>query len=236
MEFRYPWDPPPPAPPPLPEPATVPSKPRGRRRRRPAAATAPNWLYHQLIISGPAAAVANFAAAARGAGVIPWRLDFARIEEDVFNLAAVVPAERRQLNIDGCHLLARQFRDRVEAHHAKAVALIGRREACSFDLHVLLPVPASVLRLGPNDPAALAWLTTHWGTSDRLRQVHALAAPRPGRRRGPHELVRGGPRLPAGHAVIGYGFFTCGETPHAAVATLQPRWPELRFVLRPRPA
>jgi hypothetical protein len=224
MELRYPWDPPPPAPPPLPEPATVPPKPRGRRPRQPAAATAPNWLYHHLIISGPPAAIANFAAAARGAGVIPWRLDFARIEEDVFNMTAAVPAERRQLNIASCHLLARQFRDPIEAHHARALARIGRSRACPFDLHVLLPVPTSVLALGPNDPAALAWLTTHWGTSDRLRQVHALAAPRPGR------------RLPAGHAVIGYGFFTCGETPHAAIATLQPRWPELRFVLRPRPA
>jgi hypothetical protein len=224
MELRYPWDPPPPAPPPLSEPATIPPKPRGRRPRQPAAATAPNWLYHHLVISGSAAAVANFAAAARGAGVIPWRLDFTRIEEDVFNMAAAVPAERRQLNIASCRLLARQFRDRVEAHHARALARIGRSQACPFDLHVLLPVPASVLALGPNDPAALAWLTTHWGTSDRLRQVHALAAPRPGR------------RLPAGHMVIGYGFFTCGETPHAVLATLQPRWPELRFVLRPRPA
>jgi hypothetical protein len=162
--------------------------------------------------------------AARGAGVIPWRLDFARIEEDVFNLAAAVPAERRQLNIASCHLLARQFRDWVEAHHARALARIGRSRVCPFDLHVLLPVPASVLALGPNDPAALAWLIAHWGTSDRLRQVHALAAPHPGR------------RLPAGHRMIGYGFFTCGETPHAAMAGLQPAWPELRFVLRPRPS
>jgi hypothetical protein len=224
MELRYPWDAPPPAPPPLPEPATVPPKARGRRPRQPAAATAPNWLYHHLIISGPGAAVANFAAAARGAGVIPWRLDFARIEEDVFNLTAAVPAERRQLNIASCRLLARQFRDRIEAHHARALARIGRSQGCPFDLHVLLPVPASVLELGPNDPAALAWLTAHWGTTDRVRQVHTLAAPRPGR------------RLPAGHTVIGYGFFTCGETPHAAIATLEPRWPALRFMLRPRPA
>jgi len=35
--------------------------------------------------------VREFAAAARGAGVIPWRLDLARIEEDVFNLAAAQP-------------------------------------------------------------------------------------------------------------------------------------------------
>jgi hypothetical protein len=32
-------------------------------------------------------------------------------------------------------------------------------------------VPASVLRLGPDDPAALAWLRHHWGTTQTLRQV-----------------------------------------------------------------
>jgi len=35
--------------------------------------------------------------------------------------------------------------------------------------------------------------------------------------------------------VIGYGFFTGGDTPHAAIATLAPRWPALRLVLQPRP-
>ena len=34
----------------------------------------------------------------------------------------------------------------------------------------------------------------------------------------------------------GYGFFTAGETPHAAIAALAARWPGLHFVLRPMPA
>lgn len=87
---------------------------------------------------------------------------------------------------------------------------------------MLLPVPASILELGPTHPDALAWLREHWGT-ERLRRVHQQAKPRPGR------------RLPAGHRVIGYGFFTDGETPHAAIAGISPRWPALRWVLRPRP-
>jgi hypothetical protein len=36
--------------------------------------------------------------------------------------------------------------------------------------------------------------------------------------------------------VIGYGFFTLGETPRAAIDAIAPRWPALRFRLVPRPA
>jgi len=101
--------------------------------------------------------------------------------------------------------------------------LIGRSRACPLDLNVLLPVPPSILELGPAHPEALAWLHAHWG-AERLRQVHQLARPRPGR------------RLPAGDRVIGYGFFTDGATPGAAIARISPGWPALRFVLRPRPS
>src|SRR5271165_6720464 len=112
MEISCPWDtdPPPPAPR-----DDVGPRPRGRRPRTPQAApAAEGWLYHHLTISGPADRVAAFAAAARGAGVIPWRLDVARIEEDVFNLAAAQPPAQRRLTIAGCRQLARQFRERVE--------------------------------------------------------------------------------------------------------------------------
>ena len=44
-----------------------------------------------------------------------------------------------------------------------------------------------------------------------------------------------GRRLPKGHAVIGYGFFTAGETPRAAITWLAIGWPALRFALQPRP-
>jgi hypothetical protein len=209
---------------------------------------APAWRYHHLIVSGPAATVAAFAAAARGAGVTPWQLDFATIEEDIFNMAAAQPAARRNhLTIAGCRILARQFRERVEQRQARALALVGHSlagaasQACPFDLHALLPVPASILALGPTHPRALAWLAAHWGVTDRLRQVALLARPTAGR------------RLPKDHTVIGYGFFTGGGvaqdpagrnprqghgegTPHAAIATLGARFPALRFTLRPRPA
>ena len=106
--------------------------------------------------------------------------------------------------------------------------MVGRRQCCPFDLYALLPVPDTILDLGPAHPEALAWLAAHWGVTDRLRQVTLLKRPKPGR------------RLPKGHAVTGYGFFTggngpCGETPTVAIATLGVRWPSLRLRLQKRP-
>ena len=221
MEFRTPWDPKPVAPPVVPAATPSPPKRRGRRSGAPVAAGSP-WLYHHLTISGPAAEVAAFAEAARGSGVVPWRVDSARIEEDIFNLAASQPAAIRSLTIEGCRILARQFRDRVEERAAQAAARVGRSRACAFDLHSLLPVPMTILALGPSHPAALAWLTAHWGITDSPRQV----AERPG--------ATAGRRLPRGHQVVGYSFFTARETPQAAIAELGRRWSALRFDLQPR--
>src|SRR3954471_22188933 len=102
MDLRYPWDskPAPAEAPSLPDAAPAPPRRRGRRpvADRPAATADPaGWLYHHLTVSGPADTLAAFAAAARGAGVVPWQLDTARIEEDVFNLAAAQPAASRHL-------------------------------------------------------------------------------------------------------------------------------------------
>ena len=128
-----------------------------------------------------------------------------------------------RLGIEGCRILARQLRDRAEARQAWAAALVGRSRACPFDLHALLPVPDAVLQLGPMHPQALAWLREHWGTDHSLRHVAGRPDARPNR------------RLPRGHAVLGYKFFTAGDTPRAAVAQLAARWPALRFALQPRP-
>ncbi|MEA2769430.1 MAG: hypothetical protein QOD93_2392 [Acetobacteraceae bacterium] len=230
--WQFPWDTPPApvATPADPDPTEASRKPRGRR---PAAVTrvaalarrtAPDWRYHHLTISGPAALVAAFAVAARGSGITPWQLDYARIEEDIFLRAVSQPASRRNLTVEGCRILARQFRDKVEARQARAAALVGQSQACPFDLHVLLAVPDAVLQLGPTDPAALSWLRTHWGVTDRLRQVVE------------RETATTGRRLPKSHGVLGYGFFTAGETPNPAITQIATRWPGLRFVLQPRPA
>jgi hypothetical protein len=235
--LQFPWDitpapvvvPPddPDAPPPK-------AKPRGRRpgSLTRAAGTAPDWLYHHLTISGPAETVASFAAAARGSGITPWQLDFAAIEEDIFvravpSRACLVaqPAYReKHLSVAGCRILARQFRERVEIRQARAAALVGHSFVCPFDLHALLPVPTAILQLGPSDPTSLGWLATHWGMTHRLRQVVVRPKATTGR------------RVRKTYAVIGYRFFTDGETPHTAITHLTERWPELRFRLMPRPA
>lgn len=227
--IRFPWeeDGPPPAESPV---VIVPAPPK-RRGRRPSGLSAAkpspkelDWRYHHLMVSGPSEPFAAFADAARGAGVIPWQLDYARLEEDIFHLAAAQPPARRRLSIAGCHLLARQFRSQVEARQGRAAALVGCSRACPFDLHALLPVPETVLQLGPAHPTAQAWLAAHWGTQDGLR--HVVVRPD----------ATAGRRLPRKHRVVGYGFFAFGTAPHAAVVALQDRWPALRLALRARPA
>ena len=234
--FQYPWDtePAPAATPSSPDPDSPTPKPKAKPRgRRPASVTraaaratgaASDWLYHHLTISGPAESVESFAVAARGSGITPWQIDFAALEEDVFVRAVSQPASHRNLTVEGCRILARQFCERVEMRQARAAELVGQSFACPFDLHALLPVPESILSLGPTDPAALSWLAAHWGVTDRLRQVTV------------RDNASTGRRLKRGHAVIGYGFFTDDETPHAAIGHCEKRWPALRFRLVPLPA
>ena len=141
----------------------------------------------------------------------------------MFTLAVATPPSERRLSVAGCRILARQFRARVEAHHALAVARVGRSLACPLDLHALLPVPDDVLRPRPDRSGGA-------GLDGGPLGHHRSAAP--GQRAPPGT----GRRLPPGHRIVGYGFFTAGETPHAAIAALAARWPGLDFVLRPIPA
>ena len=237
--WRFPWEMPTasvPAAPVEPDPdAPAPRpKPRGRRPgsalRTVAGRQAPDWRCHHLTISGPADTVARFAIAARGSGITPWQLDYAALEDDIFvravpSLARSIaqPAGRRSLTVAGCRILAGQFRERVEAHQAHAAALVGRSVRCPFDLHALLPVPEAILRLGPCHPDALAWLAAHWGVTDRLRQVAV------------RDNATAGRRLPRGHTVIGYRFFTHRETPEVAIRAIGAAWPALRVALQLRP-
>ncbi len=180
-----------------------------------------DWLHHRLLVVGPAGTLAEFQAAAGGSGTIPWRLDFDRMEEDLFlMLAAPPPPQRRRLSLVGARALAGQLRDAAERRHGAAVARVGRSRAYALDLHALVPVPDSVLRLGPDHPEALAWLWTHWGTTVALR--HVVAEPVLPRRAAP-----GGP------VTLRLAFWSADWTPWRALAMVAARWPALRFDVRP---
>jgi len=195
--------------------------------------THPDWLHHRLAVSGPAEAVADFQAAACGAGTLPWTLNFDRMEEDLFHaLVAPRPPQRRRLSLAGAHALARQLREAAEHRHAAAAARAERSLAgpqsvcgrsCPFDLHALVPVPDAVLRLGPDHPDALAWLWAHWGTTQAPRHVTEDRFAALGR----HKVRRRDP------GILHLSFWSADWTPWRALAQAAARWPTLRFDVRP---
>ena len=180
------------------------------------------WLQHHLTVSGPDAGLAAFIEAARGSGTVPWRHSSALVEENVLNLLLAQPPAERRLSAAGCRILARQVLLAVQARHAQATARAGQDRSCPLDLHALLPVPDALLGRGPDDPAALAWMRAHWGVTAALR--HPVRRP---------AATIGSP-LPVGSSSVGWGFFTGGQTPHAALAQLRLRWPALVFDLTSR--
>jgi hypothetical protein len=108
----------------------------------------------------------------RGRGDILWQLNLDRMEEDVFHLlAAPPPSQPRTLSVAGARVLTGQLREAVGRRHERAVARVGASQACPFDLRALVPVADPLLRLGPDDPVAIAWLWEHWGTTQPLRHV-----------------------------------------------------------------
>ena len=184
----------------------------------------PDWLYHRLTVSGSPAALAAFQAAAAGAGIIPWQLDPARIAEDIFHRLVAPPApQQRSLSLAGARILAEQLRDAVLRRHDLALARVGHSRACPFDLHVLVPVPGEILRRGPDDPVARAWLWQHWGTTDALRHVTAERAAGPARRTQPAACA----------GEIGITFSSADWSPWRGLVQIAARWPALRFDLRP---
>jgi hypothetical protein len=188
-----------------------------------------DWLYHRLTVSGPPAVLTAWQHAAAGAGVIPWQLDLDQLAEDLFHRLVAPPApQRRSLSLAGARILAEQLRSAAGRRHQRAVALVGRSRACPFDLHALLPVPSAVLMLGPDDPAALAWLWTQWGTTQALRHVAVM-------RDGGAAAASLPPPAPAPDtAVLHLSFWSADWTPWRAFRALAAHWPTLRFAVQPR--
>jgi hypothetical protein len=160
---------------------------------------------------------------------VPWHLDLDRLTEDVFHWllappprAGALAAPMRRLSLAGSRILADQICAAVARRHGLAVGRVGHSRACPFDLHALLPVPEPVLRLGPDDPAALAWLWAHWGTTQSLRHVEAVAPDAATRKQ----------RKP-GEAAWTVAFWSADWTPWRVLTQITARWPALRFAMRP---
>jgi hypothetical protein len=146
--------------------------------------------------------------------VIPWTLDLDRMEEDFFLRLGARAARPRTLSLDGARMSASELRDAVPRRHAAATARVGRSDACPFDLHALVPVPADVLRLGPDHPDALQWLWTHWGTTQALRHVVGRSS------------------SGASRQAFAVSFWAADWTPWRALATVRAGRPTLRIDLR----
>jgi hypothetical protein len=185
-----------------------------------------DWLHHRVAIIGVADQIVAFRRAAAGAGIVPWQLDLDRLEEDVFHLlAAPPPSHPRTLSVAGARVLAGQLREAVGRRHERALARVGASQACPFDLHALVPVPDEMLRLGPDDPAALGWLWEHWGTTEPLRHVaEDVVASQEARRRSV---------TAAEQDAIHVTFWSADWTPWRALEAVVKRWPGLRFDVRP---
>jgi hypothetical protein len=191
-----------------------------REQLAPLRLTHTDWLHQRLLITGPTADLSAFQAAAAGAGTVPWQIDYDRLEEDLFHLLV---APTRSLSMTGARILAGQLRAAAAHRHALAKARVGHSHACPFDLHALVPVPDAILQLGPDDPEALAWLWTNWGTTQMLRHVaedETAAASLQG-------------RAAPGAGVWVVTFWSADWTPWRALAQIAARWPSLRIDTRP---
>ena len=99
----------------------------------------------------------------------------------------------------------------------------SQSQACPFDLHALVPVPAIMLQRGPDDPAALAWLWQHWGTTEALRHVSIDRTAETAARRA----------LAPGEDAFVVTFWSADWTPWQALARIATEWPRLRFETQP---
>ena len=110
-----------------------------------------------------------------GAAAIRWEFDLDAEEERLLAPMATLGV--------GARILAREPRYAIAAHHARVLAQVEVGRVCPLDLHRLIPMPARVRRLGPDNPASLRWLQAYWGTQQALRHVRVLDADADRRRR-----------------------------------------------------
>ena len=171
-----------------------------------------DWLRHRLTVSGPAAEVARFRAAARGTGGVPWHLD---LDHEEARLLAPMAGQGRV-----ARSLARELREVIAARHDQVLTRWHEPGGCPLDLQRLIPIPDAILALGEDAPAAQHWLWSHWGTTYPLRQVRLLQENADRRLRRSARLV--------------YEFLSADWTPWQAIMRLRRDWPKLVLAVDPR--
>jgi hypothetical protein len=179
----------------------------------------PEWLAHSLTITGPPDQLAAFRKAACGGGHVPWMPDYNRLEEAWVHQLLAPPPAARGISVPGARIEARQMRDLIEILDLR-MAERSQTISCPLDLNALVPVPAGLLRLGPDDPAVLAWMWENWGTTWMLRGVEEVPADRIG------------VPVPEGHAAVSYRFWSADWTPWRALSVVRRRWPALTLNVR----
>jgi hypothetical protein len=133
----------------------------------------------------------------------------------------VMSQPRRTISLSAARLLARQLRELAMDQHEEAVSQVGISRACPFDLHSLVPAPASILQLPEDDPRAKAWMWGHWSTTWPLRYVE--------RRPLSEKEVAA---LPEGHMTFRVAFWSADWTPWQALKVIVRRWPGLTMQIK----
>jgi hypothetical protein len=170
-----------------------------------------DWLRNLLTVSGPAAEVARFRAAARGTNAVPWHLDLEHEERRLLApMAALGPAARA---------LARELGEVITARHDRVLARWAEPGLCPLDLHRLIPIPDEILRLGEDAADARHWLWAHWGTTQKLRRVRV-------REDQPDRRLRRSAR-------VVYEFLSADWTPWPGICRLRRDRPALVFAVQP---
>ena len=188
----------------------------------PLALGQPDWLFNELTVEGPAHELVALRSAARGAGVIPWERDFDVLEEDLFLLLVERRDNEAALGPTSAHAVARRVRTLAEQADQRARQDRASARSVALDLQALLPVPADVLRLGPEHPQARGWLWSSWGTTRSLRRVAE-----------PVETNTPVPRKPIEGDRWRVEFLSADWSPWPALQALAVAWPQLQFRLRP---
>ncbi len=179
-----------------------------------------DWLRHKLVVDGRTKAVAEFREAASGAGGIPWAFPDLDYEEDDRFLALVNPPDGSPgLRPAAARVLARELREASFQQQRKVRAHAGVCRVCPFDLHALISIPSELLDLGPDDPKSRAWLRTHWGVLQTLRNVLLVSA--------------GCKKLRGKSEQVTLEFWAADWTPWPAIAAIRRRFPELTFTVTP---